>query len=250
MKGVFPMHYVLKKAKKIFFALMLLLFVFPFHSQEVLANELRYEKLKENTYMIFLEDPRFNFSEVPLKEEFRIPLDPKRIDQKEQEEIVDESQERFELSAKEKEYLILLTYVESGNQEEEGQVAVAATILNRLESPEFPDSIEEIAFQRTQFSSTKNGEFYIGEKVQTIEMVPEKTLIAVEKALSGEDPTVDLLRERTNALGISDVEKYVGEGALYFYNPHACKENALEARARIKVKGVIEEHTFYRYWDN
>ena len=249
MKGVFPMHYVLKKAKKIFFALMLLLI--GFHPQEVLADEVREYNVDEATLMFMLDKPHFKLPELPFEEEFRVHMDKNRMLQKEQaEEIVEEPKERFELSAKEKEYLILLTYVEAGNQDEEGQIAVAATILNRLESPEFPNSIEEIAFQRTQFSSTKNGKFHIGEKVQTIEMVPEKTRIAVEKAIEGEDPTVEMLREEADALGISDTEKYVGKGALYFYNPRACKGTALEARARIKEKAAIEDHTFYTYWDN
>lgn len=154
----------------------------------------------------------------------------------------------IQLSAKEKEYLILLTYVESGNQEEEGQVAVAATILNRLESPEFPDSIEEIAFQKGQFSSTKNHKFYIGDKAVTIEMVPEQTFKAVDRALLGEDPTRDYLKNEAEVKGV-DIEKYAGDGALYFYNPKGCSQQALANRANIKISVSIGAHNFYKYWD-
>lgn len=155
----------------------------------------------------------------------------------------------IQLSAKEKEYLILLTYVESGNQEEEGQVAVAATILNRLESPEFPDSIEEIAFQKGQFSSTKNHKFYICDKAVTIEMVPEQTVRAVDRALLGEDPTEEYLKNEAKIKGIEDIEKYAEDGALYFYNPKACGQQALADRANIKVSVSIGAHNFYKYWD-
>lgn len=155
----------------------------------------------------------------------------------------------IQLSAKEKEYLILLTYVESGNQEEEGQVAVAATILNRLESPEFPDSIEEIAFQKGQFSSTKNHKFYICDKAITIEMVPEQTLRAVDRALFGEDPTEEYLKNEAKIKGIENIEKYAEDGALYFYNPKACSRQALADRANIKVSVSIGAHNFYKYWD-
>lgn len=40
-----------------------------------------------------------------------------------------------------------VVYAEAGNQDWEAQWAVACVILNRVESDEFPDSIEEVIFQ-------------------------------------------------------------------------------------------------------
>lgn len=158
-------------------------------------------------------------------------------------------EEIVELSEKEKDFLILLTYVESGNQKEDGQVAVAAVILNRLESSDFPNSIEKIAFQKSQFSSTRNGKFYIGNEVVAIDQVPEKTRRAVKRALLGEDPTEETLKETAERLGL-DTEKYASGGALYFYNPKCCNKTALQNRAKIKANMSIGAHVFYKYWDN
>lgn len=54
-------------------------------------------------------------------------------------------------------FLANAVYGESRGEPYEGQVAVAAVILNRLESPEFPDSISEIIFQPLAFTAVADG---------------------------------------------------------------------------------------------
>ena len=154
-----------------------------------------------------------------------------------------------ELSESEMEYFILLIYVEAGIEEEEGQLATAATILNRVESTEFPNSIKEVAFQKGAFSSTRNDKFYIGEQEITIDEVPNNIRVIAERALAGEDPTEDALESITKALGL-DTEKYASSGALYFYNPKICSEKALKDRENIKVSVKLGRHIYYKYWDN
>ena len=56
------------------------------------------------------------------------------------------SDEDMELIAK-------TVWLESGNQDLEGRRLVAATILNRVESSEFPDTVEEVLSQENQFST-------------------------------------------------------------------------------------------------
>ena len=58
------------------------------------------------------------------------------------------------------ELLCEITYAEAGNQTEEQQVAAAATILNRVESDSFPNTIKEVIMQKGQFASTRNGHIY------------------------------------------------------------------------------------------
>lgn len=50
-----------------------------------------------------------------------------------------------------------LVEAEAGNQPFEGKVLVAEVVLNRVESEDFPDSVEEVIFQEGQFSVVKNG---------------------------------------------------------------------------------------------
>lgn len=98
----------------------------------------------------------------------------------------------YELSEKDYEALLKIVEAEAGGEDEIGKMLVANVVLNRVKSDSFPDSVEEVVMQNEngtyQFSPVGNGRF---EGVQ----VSEETVLAVEKALEGED---------------------VSEGALYF----------------------------------
>lgn len=59
----------------------------------------------------------------------------------------------------EMEMVAQLVEAEAGNQSFEGKCLVVDVILNRLESDSFPDTVEEIIFQKGQFSVTRNGAF-------------------------------------------------------------------------------------------
>ena len=52
-----------------------------------------------------------------------------------------------------------LVEAEAGNQSFEGKCAIVDVLLNRLESPNFPDTMEEVIFQEGQFSVIANGAF-------------------------------------------------------------------------------------------
>lgn len=59
-----------------------------------------------------------------------------------------------------REDLDLLAWVvraEAGNQPVEGKRAVVDVVLNRVDSETFPDTIEEVIFQRGQFTCVQNG---------------------------------------------------------------------------------------------
>ncbi len=57
------------------------------------------------------------------------------------------------------ELLAQLVEAEAGNQDFEGKCLVVDCILNRVESPDFPNTIPEVIFQEGQFSVIKNGAF-------------------------------------------------------------------------------------------
>jgi N-acetylmuramoyl-L-alanine amidase len=79
---------------------------------------------------------------------------------------------------------------EARGESYEGQVAVAAVVINRVLDPRFPDDIKGVIYQRNAFSVVNNGEIY---KNPT-----DSSYKAAREALYGGDPT---------------------SGAIYFWNP-------------------------------
>lgn len=98
----------------------------------------------------------------------------------------------YQVSEADYDALLRIVEAEAGCEDETGKLLVANVVLNRVNNEKFPDTIEEVVFQRskgtTQFSPVANGRFY------TIQ-VSEETIDAVNRALCGED---------------------VSEGALFF----------------------------------
>ena len=143
--------------------------------------------------------------------------------------------------------LAKITYAEAGNQTLEQQLAVAATILNRVESESFPNTIQEVISQKGQFSSVKGGTVMaFGEPVAFAE-VPESCVQAAERALAGEDPTEELLRQEAISKGLNP-DEYASGGALFFYNPDYCGSSEIEMRNSIQVKVEFGDHIFYKVW--
>jgi LysM repeat protein len=103
---------------------------------------------------------------------------------------------------------------EADNQSHEAKVAVGAVILNRVESPLFPDTIKGVVYQvdaggRYQFEPVLNG---------WINRPPSQSAInAAREALSGADPT---------------------NGALFFWESWV-KSSYLNARPVAKVIGAF-----------
>lgn len=60
-------------------------------------------------------------------------------------------------SDEEIELIALVTMAEAEGESEEGKRLVIDTILNRVESEQFPDTIHEVVYQPNQFSSMWNG---------------------------------------------------------------------------------------------
>lgn len=145
------------------------------------------------------------------------------------------------------ELLAKVTYAEAGNQTLEQQLAVAAVILNRVESESFPNTIQEVISQKGQFSSVKGGiVMAFGEPVD-FSGVPESCVEAAERALAGEDPTEELLRQEAISKGLNP-DEYASGGALFFYNPDYCGSSEIEMRNSIQVKVEFGDHIFYKVW--
>lgn len=112
--------------------------------------------------------------------------------------------------------LVRLVAAEAGGEPYDGQVAVAAVVLNRMRSYKFPNTVPGVVYQENQFSSVP--------KLPYIEP-GESCRRAVVEALNGIDPS---------------------NGALYFYNPKTSSKEGLKFfnSANLKVTARIGDHVF------
>jgi N-acetylmuramoyl-L-alanine amidase len=105
-------------------------------------------------------------------------------------------------------------YGESRGEPYEGQVAVAAVILNRVESSSFPNTVHGVIFQPGAFTAVADGQIYL---------TPNETATrAVHDAINGIDPT---------------------DGCEYYFNPKTATSKWIWSRPQYKTIG---QHIFCR----
>jgi N-acetylmuramoyl-L-alanine amidase len=89
-----------------------------------------------------------------------------------------------------------------------GQVAVAAVILNRVQSSSFPNSVSGVIFQPGAFTAVADGQIWLEPD--------ESSKRAVKDAINGMDPT--------------------GE-CLYYFNPVTATSKWIWTRPQVKTIG-------------
>lgn len=99
-------------------------------------------------------------------------------------------------------YFVRLLMQRQAIKQRNKAVAAAATILNRVGSSIFPNTIKEVIMQRGQFASTKNGHIYACGKTVDFSKLPDMTKEAARRALNGEDPTENWLRKEAKRLDL------------------------------------------------
>lgn len=116
------------------------------------------------------------------------------------------------ISQQEKDLFARLVEAEAKGEPYEGKVAVATVVLNRVESPEFPDSVTEVIKEKTgkayAFSPVQNGEIN--------KPASEESIKAVEEALNREDTL---------------------NNSIYFYNPEIATDNWIRSRQAVETIG-------------
>jgi len=105
-------------------------------------------------------------------------------------------------------WLARAVYGEARGETYTGQVAVAAVIINRVESPQFPDTIKGVIFERLAFTAVADGQIYLKPNANAIK--------AAREALTGKDPS---------------------NGALYYWNPAKATSKWIWTRSIIKRIG-------------
>jgi N-acetylmuramoyl-L-alanine amidase len=99
-------------------------------------------------------------------------------------------------------------YGESRGEPYEGQVAVAAVILNRVKSQNFPNTISGVIMQPGAFTAVADGQIYLTPN--------EQAARAVQDAINGWDPST---------------------GAEYYFNPVTATSKWIWSREQIKTIG-------------
>lgn len=112
------------------------------------------------------------------------------------------------------ELLARLINGEARGEPYKGQVSVAAVVMNRVRSAEFPDTISGVIYQKGQFTCVTDGQINLP--------IAEGSTAhkAAREAINGSDPT---------------------NGCLFFYNAKTAKSKWIFSR---KVVTVIGKHTF------
>ncbi len=103
-----------------------------------------------------------------------------------------EKRPAYELDEADYETLLHIVEAEAGGEDENGKLLVANVVLNRVDSPLFPDTVQEVVYQQDygiyQFSPVRDG------RIDRV-VVSDETRRAVKRAVYGED---------------------ISQGALYF----------------------------------
>lgn len=112
------------------------------------------------------------------------------------------------LSETDLKYMANAVYGEARGEPYEGQVAVAAVILNRLKSSSFPNTIYGVIFEPRAFTAVADGQIWLEPD--------ERAIKAVRDALNGWDPT---------------------GGCVYYFNPDTATSGWIWTRPQVKRIG-------------
>lgn len=104
--------------------------------------------------------------------------------------------------------LARLVYAEARGEPYKGQVAVAAVVLNRVRSSEFPNTIAGVIYQKNAFSCVSDGQINLAPNAESKR--------AAQDALGGWDPS---------------------GGSLYYYNPNTASDSWIFSRTTVTVIG-------------
>lgn len=125
-----------------------------------------------------------------------------------------EKEWKYEISEEDYQVLLRIVEAEAGGEDTEGKMLVAGVVLNRVASEDFPDSVKEVVFQRSngtaQFSPVYSGRY---DRVR----ISEDTVEAVERVLCGEDLTEGALYFAARKYADSTKMRWFDEHLTYLF---------------------------------
>lgn len=132
---------------------------------KVLANSSVNNLMVENINLETNDDSNINYDEVV--------------------QVFNRGQKKLYVTQDDINLMAKLIYAESRGEPFDGKIAVASVVLNRVLSPQFPNSIKDVIFQPNAFSCVRNG---------NIVAYPDQDCYnAVYEAIKGKDPTNEAL---------------------------------------------------------
>ena len=153
------------------------------------------------------------------------------------------------VSERDQQILLMLVLSEGAYEPYDTQVSVAATVLNRVldKTDMFPDTIEEVVVQTSQFSPVimKNPENWGGKGYNGFYLQGGKTEVFWEDYPSSVKDSV--YQAVYDALDGTDPTECIG-GALYYCNMNQLSYSELEYRRSIGQTKTFGQTSFYREW--
>lgn len=122
----------------------------------------------------------------------------------------------FVIPVKDDDILLLAKLIQAEGEAEpiDGKIAIGAVVVNRVNHPDFPNTISGVIFQPGQFETVSNNRIY------NISKIDPDCMKAAKKALNGDDPT---------------------NGSVFFYNPNTATNQWLKSK---KVNVALGKHNF------
>jgi len=111
--------------------------------------------------------------------------------------------------------LAKVVHGEARGEDHVGKVAVAAVVLNRVKSPQFPNTIKEVIYQPKAFTCVEDGQINLKPNLEAY--------LAVADAILGNDPT---------------------KGCLFYMNPRTATSRWMRRRISAENATVIGNHVF------
>lgn len=125
--------------------------------------------------------------EMPASEV--VPKIQENIAEIEKQKALEEA-EKQKIAQYNQELLASIIFCEAGNQSYEGQVAVGAVVMNRINSEKFPDTMEEVIYQSGQFVPAMTGWL---DTVRASSGYTDSAMKAAKDAIMGLNPIGDCL---------------------------------------------------------
>ena len=160
-------------------------------------------------------NPIHEVTETSVRKDMEEILSKKRV----METRVLEKRPVRELSETDYDTLLRIVEAEAGGEDENGKLLVANVVLNRVDSPLFPDTVREVVYQQDygvyQFSPVKDG------RINQVE-ISNETVKAVERAIYGEDLSQGALYFAARQAAASDKMQWFDQNLtrLFAYGGH------------------------------
>lgn len=169
----------------------------------ITIDDIKREQNRQNT----MNDTEKLLENHMKSNEVAVQSEPKKEKHKEEQQ-----KPAVSISNEEKDLLARLVEAEAKGESEEGKVAVATVVLNRVDSPRFPNNVTKVIHQvmggSYAFSTVQNGEIK--------KPASDEAIQAVNEALTRKDRLHD---------------------AIYFYNPDIATDDWIRSRTVVKTIG-------------